>query len=305
MTLSGAGTAWTDQVKVSFGEKITLDKLTVASPTALVARVTVAPDAATGPRDIVVSDAENELVYKGAFHVEAPISVAVTGAPAQGSIFFVHARGLDFETPFDTTQAGSVFSPTYPNVALVAALGNGAVIAGVSEYAVDYKVFVDVNAAATSVAAGILSGPKDDAIAFPCPAAYAVAARAPIPLATGKATKIALNHPGERAPLLCAERRFAEDHRHRLQHHRRERDAGRLLPPAERQVRRPLRRGLGATFASSAASTFYAIYADYYAYGGYDLDVMVSETSAQGGAEKEPNDSKNLAMSNGAVIAPG
>src|SRR6185295_13035744 len=57
-------------------------------------------------------------------------------------------------------------------------------------------------------------------------------------------------------------------------------------------------------FASSAASPVYAIYADYYAYGGYDLDVTVAETEAQGGVEMEPNDSKNLAISNGAVVAP-
>jgi hypothetical protein len=305
VTLSGAGTAWTDRVKVSFGEKITLDKLTVASPTALVARVTVAADAVTGPRDIVVSDEESELVYKGAFHVEAPLAVSVTGAPAQGSIFFVRARGLDFSTPFDTTQVGSVFSPTYPNVALVAAPGNGAVLGGVSEYAVDYRVFVDVNAPATAVAVGVLSGTKDEPIAFPCPGAYAVAARAATPLSPGKPTKIALNHPGESALLSYA---TTDDELKIIDIVSSTTDvsatpAGHFLPQSGRFVDR-FAVGSAATFTSNSASTFYAIYADSSAYGGYDLDVLVSETLAQGGVEKEPNDSKNLAMLNGAVVAP-
>lgn len=305
VTLSGARTAWSDQVKVSFGEKITVDKLTVASPTALVARITVAPDAATGTRDITVSDGTTELVYKGAFEVEAPLKLTVTGAPAQGSIFFVHARDLDFETPFDTTQAGSIFSPTYPNVALVSAPGNDATLASVSEYAVDYRVFVDVDAAAIPVTASILSGPKGDVIEFPYPAAYTVAPRAAIPLATGKVTKISLNNPGESALLSYAPSDAALKIIDVVSSTNdvNATPLGYFLPTSGKFTDR-FAVAPAATFASSAASRVYAIYADYYAYGGYDLDVTVAETSAQGGVEVEPNDSKNLAISNGAVIAP-
>lgn len=305
VTVSGANTAWTDQVKVSFGEKITVDKLTVASPTSLVARITVDPDAATGARDIEVVGEEKSLVYKGAFGVEPPLRLTVTGAPAQGSIFFVHARGLDFETPFDTTQGGSIFSPTYPNIALVAAPGNGTALASASEYAVDYKVFVDVDTAAVPVTTSILSGPKADTMAFPYPAAYTVAPRAAIPLAKGKVTKLALHNPGESALLSYA----PSDAKLKIidfASSTTDVDAtplGYFLPASGRFEDR-FAIAPGTTFASSAASPVYAIYADYYAYGGYDLDVTVAETEAQGGVEAEPNDSKNLAISNGAVVAP-
>jgi hypothetical protein len=305
VTLSGANTAWSDQVKVDFGEKIAINTLTVASPTALVASITVASDAATGPRDIKVTDGATALVYKGAFHVDAPLKVTITGTPAQGSIFLVHARGLDFETPFDMTQAGSVFNPTYPNVSLVSSPGLGAAVSSVSEYTVDYQVFVDVDAAASSVKADILSGPKEDLVEFPFPAAYAIAARAATPLDAGKSTKISFNHPGDSALLSYA----PSDAKLKIidvvsgAQDMNATPAGYFLPKSGKFADR-FAVASGATFASSAVDTYYAVYADYYAYAGYDLDVMVIETSAQGGAEKEPNDSETLATSNGAVTAP-
>lgn len=306
VTLSGDNTVWAEQkVKADFGEKITVNKLTVASPTALVANITVSADAATGPRDVKVADDESELVYKGAFHVESPLKIAITGAPAQGSIFLVHARGLDFATPFDLTQAGSLFNPTFPNVSLATSPGIGASVSNVTEYAVDYQVFVDVDAAATSVKADILSGPKEDLVEFPFPAAYAIAPRAATPIGTGATTKISLNEPGGSALLSYA----PSDAKLKIidvmssTADIKATPAGYFLPKSGRFADK-FAIAPGATFASSAAATYYIVYADYYAYSGYDLDVTVAETNAQGGAELEPNDSKNLAMTNGAVAPP-
>jgi hypothetical protein len=292
-------------VKADFGEKITINKLTVASPTALVASITVDADAATGVRDIKVTDATTELVYQGAFHVESPLKITLTGEPAQGSIFFMHARGLDFETPFDTTQGGTLLSPTYPNISLPTSPGVGASVLGVSEYAVDYQMFVDVDAAAIPVNADVLSGPQTDQVEFPFPGAYAVAARAATPLVTGKPTKISLNQPGDSVLLSYA----PSDAKLRIidvgssTTDLNATPAGYFLPKSGKFADQ-FAISSGTTFASSAVATYYAIYSDYYAHGGYDLDVMVTETSAQGGAEKEPNNSRTLAMSNGAVAAP-
>lgn len=305
VTLSGANTAWTDKVKVDFGPEIEVETVTVASPTALVARVVVAAAAAAGARDIVVTDGEKKLVYKGGFRVEAPLTLTLTGAPAQGSIFLVHARGLDFQTPFDTTQAGSPFNPTYPNIALGTSPGVTAALVSVSEYAVDFRAFVDVDAAATSVKADVVSGPVTDQVEFPFPAAYAVAARKATPLAVGGATTITLAHPGDSALLSytpgSAVLTIVDVASSTVDISAT--PAGYFLPKSGK-FSEQFAISSGATFASSSADPYYAVYADYYAHAGYDLDVTVTETVAQGGAEKEPNDSKSLATTNGAVSPP-
>jgi hypothetical protein len=305
VTLSGSDIAWADSVKADFGEKIIVNKLTVASPTALVANITVSPDAATGLRDITVADGASALVYKGAFAVASPLKVEVTGTPAQGSIFLVHARGLDFETPFDTTPGGSIFNPTYPNITLVSSPGSDVAVSSVAEYTVDYQVFVDVNAAASPVKADILSGPKEDVVEFPSPAAYTIAPRSAKPLTSGTTTKISLKNPGDSVLLSfvpsSAALRIIDVSSNTSDVNAT--PAGYFLPSSGKFADK-FAIATGATFASSAASTYYAVYADFYAYGGYDLNVKVTETSAQGGVEKEPNDSKNMATTNGAVALP-
>jgi hypothetical protein len=305
VTLSGESTAWSDQVKVDFGPKITVEKVTVASPTALVAHLVVAGDAATGPRDITVADGASTLVYKGAFQVEPPLKLTLMGQPAQGSIFLVHARGLDFETPFDTTQAGSPFNPTYPNVSLGVSPGVSSAVASVSEYSVDYQVFVDVDAAASPVDADIVSGPEGGPIEFPFPAAYTIAARAPTPLAAGTTTKIALAQAGDSALLSYtpsdAKLKIVDVKSSTTDMNAT--PAGYFLPKSGRFADQ-FAIASGTTFVASSTAPIYAVYCDYYAYGGYSLDVSVLETGAQGGAEVEPNDSKNLAMTNGVVTPP-
>jgi hypothetical protein len=305
VTLSGAATAWTAKAKVDFGPGITVEALTVASPTALVAKIRIAADAAAGPRDVAVADGEKTLVYKGAFDVEAPLELGLDGSPAQGSIFVVRARGLDFATPFDTTEAGSPFNPTYPNLSLGTSPGVTAELLGVSEYAVKYRMFVDVDAATTSVKADLASGPKADAVDFPFPAAFAIAARAATPLVPGVATTISLAHPGDSALLSYTPPSAAltivdvGSSTTELT----ATPAGYFLPEsgkfADQFAVSP-----GVTFVSSSGAKYYAVYTDYNAKGGYDLDVTAHETTAQGSGEKEPNDSKNLAISNGAVTPP-
>ena len=305
VTVSGVDTAWSDAVKVDFGAKITVKALTVASPTALVARVVVGADAAIGPRDIVVRDGAEELVYKGAFSVEPPLKLSLTGEVAQGSIFAAHARGLDFATPFDTTQGGSPFSPTYPNLSVAASPGVSATVSAVSEYAVDYQVFVDVDAAAGPVTAEISSGAEGDTIEFPLPAAYTIAARAPAPLAPGAATKITVANPGDSALLAYtpsdALLRIVDVASSTIDLNAT--PAGYFLP-ASGKFGDCFAIASGATFASSSAHPYYAVYTDYYAHAGYSVAVTVVETLAQGGVEIEPNDSKNLALSNGALTPP-
>jgi hypothetical protein len=305
VAVSGEGTAWSDTTKVSFGPEITVEKLIVASPTALVARVAVAADAATGPRDVVVSDGASELVYRGGFEVDSPLKVTVAGEAAQGSIFVVHARGLDFATPFDTTQGGSLFTPTYPNVSLAASPGLGATVSSVSEYGVDYQVFVDVDAPTGPLAADIVSGPKEAQTEFPLPAAYAIEARAATPLTPAAPTKFTVTNPGDSALLTYvptgAQLRIVDIASSTMDLNAT--PVGYFLP-ASGKFADCFAIASGATFVSSAVHPYYAVYGDYYAHAGYSVAMTVVETVAQGGAEIEPNDSKNLAASNGAVAPP-
>src|SRR5687768_1594008 len=69
--ISGDTTSWKDGTTVNFGAGVTVANVKVASPTALFADITVAPDAAPGLRDVTVDD----LVMKEAFQLESAISV--------------------------------------------------------------------------------------------------------------------------------------------------------------------------------------------------------------------------------------
>ncbi len=71
VTISGFATDFKDGIALDFGPGITASPALVASPNALITRLTIARDAALGPRDVTVGD----LIYKGAFSVEPPISV--------------------------------------------------------------------------------------------------------------------------------------------------------------------------------------------------------------------------------------
>jgi hypothetical protein len=79
VTISGYGTKWTSATTVDFGADITVDKITVASPTALVVNFTVDSTAALGPRDVKVKDGANTESYKGAFSLLSPIALTFRG----------------------------------------------------------------------------------------------------------------------------------------------------------------------------------------------------------------------------------
>jgi Quinohemoprotein amine dehydrogenase, alpha subunit domain III len=81
---------------VKFGDKITVSKVVVASPTLLRATIQVAEDAAVGERDVTVAG----KVIKG-FQVSAPIKTTFNGTVAQGSVVFMSVRNLDNENLFD------------------------------------------------------------------------------------------------------------------------------------------------------------------------------------------------------------
>src|SRR5438874_12208682 len=74
--ISGDNTNWTAATTVSFGASVTVDKVTVASPTDLFADITIAGTATPGMTDVVVTDGASTFTLTQAFQLKAPISIS-------------------------------------------------------------------------------------------------------------------------------------------------------------------------------------------------------------------------------------
>jgi hypothetical protein len=95
VTISGYDTAWTDGATVDFGPGVTVSDVVVASPTSIVATVSVAETAAVGAHDVVVTADDGELTSAGGFEVRPGMQVVhVLGDGTQGS-FNVFAVSVD------------------------------------------------------------------------------------------------------------------------------------------------------------------------------------------------------------------
>jgi hypothetical protein len=194
--VSGSGTQWSSSTTVDFGPGITIDRLTVASPSALSATITVAPGAALGPRDLTVSD----LPYRMTFSVAAPIRTSYLGSLAQGSIVRMRIDNLDLAHLFDTTSVGDgLFSTqTFPNIKVATPPGTFTAIADVTPFAVEVQAFIDVDAPATASDVDLSSGSANAQVRSIDPGGFAPAARTALPLPVG-ATDASLAAPFETA----------------------------------------------------------------------------------------------------------
>lgn len=199
VSVSGNGTSWTGATTVDFGAGITVNHVAAASSTGLVANITVDAAAALGPRDVIVHDGAQTETFSGAFHVESPLALAVTGTTAQGSVLTVHGRTLDLETPFDTTSTGDGrFTPlAYTNFALQLPAGITGTVTRVGDFDFDAQLLVDVDAASGPTEVTVLSGPAASQVRFPLPAAFNLEARAPVALTAGTPVSDATQAPYE------------------------------------------------------------------------------------------------------------
>jgi hypothetical protein len=191
VTVSGYNTEWSTSTTLDFGAAIKVDSITVASPTALVASLTIDKAATPGARDVTITDGSTKEVYKGAFKLDLPAVISTQGSVAQGSILAIHVTGKDLSTPFDTTSTGDgLFTPiTFTNLSVTAPAGVNASVDAATIYGVDMTALVDVTAPTTAQALEVTSGPmgdpKDDV--FPMPGVLTLAARTPAALTSGTA----------------------------------------------------------------------------------------------------------------------
>jgi hypothetical protein len=135
-------------VTVDFGAGITVNKVTVASSTAIFADITISDTAPLGLRDVVVTQDSEQLSLKQAFKLESPLAFTTQGTLAQGSVVAFSARNLDFLAPFDTTCGASFFGICLQYTGVTANVPSGvtAVISAVDPYTISGTLYVDLDA---------------------------------------------------------------------------------------------------------------------------------------------------------------
>jgi hypothetical protein len=135
-------------VMVDFGPGVTVEKVTVSSPTAVFADITISDTAPLGLRDVIVHAGGDDLSLKQAFKLESPLAFTTQGSLAQGSVVAFTARNLDFFAPFDTTCGASFFGICLEYTGLSATVPNGvtAMISAVDPYTVSGTMYVDLDA---------------------------------------------------------------------------------------------------------------------------------------------------------------
>jgi hypothetical protein len=106
--VSGDGTEFTEAATVVFGDGITVDGVELASPSSLFVNITLAPDAALGLRDIIVTDTDATLTLPESFEVQDALVVVQDSSLSQGGIGFIRIINKDPANPFvgDLTVTG-------------------------------------------------------------------------------------------------------------------------------------------------------------------------------------------------------
>jgi hypothetical protein len=193
LTLDGAGTAWSSATKVDLGVGVTVTNTSVVSPTLLVVNFRTDATAATGPRDVRVTDGGDTITYmgvprggsalQGGFQVLSPLVLTLEGDIAQGSIALMSAQVIDTTTPLDVTQDAS---GAYPNLAVRAPSGFTSRVLSVTAFAAQVELAIDVSAPAGPADVALESGASGPTVVeFPAPRGLSVAARAPSALSVG------------------------------------------------------------------------------------------------------------------------
>jgi hypothetical protein len=186
LTISGYGTSWSSATTVDFGgTDIAVNKITVASPTALVVSISTSKSAAIGPRDVTVKDGANTETYKGAFQVLSPLVITFQGNVAQGGWVYANIKELDLSTPLDTTTDAN--TGAFSNIAVTAPAGVNYLVTAVGDYTATVEFQIDVDATTGVADLDLVSGPAGATtnIDSPAPKAFNVAAVTPTALVAG------------------------------------------------------------------------------------------------------------------------
>lgn len=299
VTISGFGTKFDAATTVDFGAGITVDKLTVASPTALVASITIDKFAQAGARDVSVNAGGKASVYKGAFGVESPLKLALHGPVAQGGIVFATAQGKDLGTPFDTTSesGGLLAPPVFVGLKATDNPGMTASISDVQLYTASFTLTIDVTAPAGQKPFSITSGvDAADQVEFPFPEGLNVAARQPTPLTSGTAASASFTNgydttlysftpPAGPTAVDFTLTGTAQGASPRL-----------VVLPKSGKFNDLISAGTSSLLATAAADPYYLIAFDPSGTKGYQVQVKAVATAATAAAEAANNNTSGTAQ---------
>jgi len=290
----GSGTNWRAGATADFGDGVTVDDLQVASPSALLATITVDPSAAGGARDVTVSDGGQSLTLTGAFFLDSPIAVDVEGDLAQGSIAIVTVTNRDIFTPFDaTTEGDGFFTPlSFPNLSVVLPAGATAQINSVDPFSVEFMLLIDVNATAGLADLEILSGPAGSADSFPLSGGLDIQARTPEALsAGGKSFDVTTplgSHLFSYSPAGMALLDFSATAESA------EASPAFALLPASGSWSDLI--SFSGAVSDAGNGEYYLVYWDGAGASGYTADLTIGEVAAAAMTESEPNDTAAAAQ---------
>ena len=305
--VSGDVSAWSNKATVNFGEGVTVDSVSVASPSALFAEITIANTAAPGLRDVTVSDGSHRLVLKQSFELESAIDVKFQGVVAQGSIARFTITNKDFFAPFDSTSTGDGFYTAFefPNIAIAAGTGVRLSTGSVTPFTISGTAFFDVDAAAGPLV--VKSGPIVDATAGPfvvdngqndevivssLGANLEVQARSATPLADGIAATGTIGSPFETqlyeftpsaSPSVADFVAASSDPRAQT--------TFALLPTSGKWGDLIAFDVAGSAIAETSASKFFVVYWDNAGGDGYTYALTANSATLTGQDETEPNNS--------------
>lgn len=157
--ITGDATNWDTTATVDFGAGITVNDVSVASPTDLFADITIDPSAASGKNDVTITGGGTFKLTQ-AFEIKSPLTAAITGDLVQGTIVSFIINNHNFDAPFDTSATPTMSGPAGTNWSIQA---NDA-------YSVSGFLFVDTDAAASgaiSVTAGASTFSTDPVTIMP------------------------------------------------------------------------------------------------------------------------------------------
>jgi len=179
VSISGTGTTWDAKTTVAFANTgVTVNSVTVASTSGLVANITVGSMATIGSTDVTVTDGTSVTVFKAAFQIESPLTVTVTPATGvpQGGLANLHVQMNDLTTPLDP----DTFNVTVSSMDLETSQPEP------SDYAFDLTIQADVLATPGTFDLTVTSG-EPTTITSLAPQSFKIVARAPTVLTAGTA----------------------------------------------------------------------------------------------------------------------
>ncbi len=186
--ITGDATAWSATTTVSFGTGVTVNSLSVASPTDLFADITISTQATVGLGDVVVTDGAATFTLSKAFQISAPGATAFLGVQAQGGITQFTITTADVANPFDATTGQDEFGDTiFPNILVQGPTGVTFQVESVTDFSIGGIALIDLDAATAAGDLTVMSGPAGGTVVVSDVGPMTVTARTATTLAAATA----------------------------------------------------------------------------------------------------------------------